>query len=447
MSFRWINLCIVLSLLWLTGCPSTTQENKLAGEKFTPIVYDYGGIRIVQVITPRDPVEIRLVFSNPNMFQNPAVANLGLRTALNGGTTMLSPDQFASALELEKARLSYTLGAEYCWLSLACLPERLESSWSLLQQCALSPGFDQEIFASEQAESKQKAKLFSQSPLSGLAKLVRSKGFGPFLMTGQLGSLGTETIPEYQDIVGWHQEKLLPQSQIALVVIGNIDGEQVADLLLQGLTEVSSTPWERAGVSPSQKPEPGIFLEKSPNDQEAIALFLPQPIGEDDAPEDRAGQQAAFSILGQCLAERVDQLFAGDPQTRANLQSGYHTGPIPGYWFSLSDLQVMPRAELIMSEVRKFYNQGFQAGEVRRIKQTLLNQQLTYLQSNREQADLWAREVAEKSLSNWGLRVNALQSFNEKELFKIAQFSIENLSWFYYGVPSRLDRNSLSRLN
>lgn len=451
MNSRWtylFSLGLAISILFM-GCPPRTQSLRVQGDKWTPLVYEYAGIRVVQVQTQHSPVEIRLVFKGDgswNSGNSPLLNQLALANALRGGSTDLLPEDFTKQIDQEKAILSYGLGDGYGWLGLSCLEGRLKPAWELFQKATMEPGFDPETYRSEIRELDQRSELERKLSTWGLAKLVQSKGFGPLpFRSGTVLAEGI-AVPTVDEVNQWYRNTLLDQSQLALVVTGPADAEVVADLLLGGLSTVNSQSWEGEADIKSPPPAPGIFLEKSPEDQEAIALHLPLVDVKSGGYSQTPMEEGAFMLFVQILEERLDHLFATDPQAKRNIRLGLFRGNRPGGWLMLDGLQVMPRAELIMSELRNFYRDGLVEGELELARGVLVNDQLAHLQSNRRQADLWAQEIGQGSLDRWPKVVNALQLVSEKVVLQMGQSSLESLSWFYYGVPSRLDRNSLSRL-
>ncbi len=440
----------LLVATFLLGCPPRSQEATFAGEKWIPTTYDYAGIRVIQTQTPHAPVEIRLVYcGDPSWYTGtgPLMNQLALSTLIRGGTSDLEPEAFSNQVDTEKAGLSYGVGDGYGWIGLSCLEDRIRPAWKLFAACASQPGFDEATFSSEIREITQNSEVWSKLPIHGLAQLVLSKGFGPLpFKTGTV--LATEEVaPTAETALQWYRNTLLGKGRLALVVTGPVDAELVADLLLQGLTDLSSLSWEDwEGLQPAPT-APGIHLEKSPEDKEAIALHLPLVDAKGEAYARNAVEEAAFLIFGQLLAERLERLFTDDPQAKRNIRYDLSRGTRPGAWLMLDGIQVMPRAELIMSELRRFYQEGAREGEVLRARRVLLNDQLSALQSNRQRADLWTREIGQGSFQRWGQLVNLIQVVPEKAVIQVGQTALDNLSWFYYGVPSRLDRNSLGRLN
>lgn len=442
------SLGLAITILFM-GCPPRTQSLRVQGSNWAPLVYNYAGIRVVQVQTQHSPVEVRLVFKGDdswNSGSSPLLNQLGLANALRGGTIEHLPGDFAKQIDQEKAILSYGLGDGYGWLSLSCLEGRLKPAWELFQQATLEPGFDPETYRSEVRELDQRSELERKLSTWGLAQLVQSKGFGPLpFRSGTVLAEGI-AVPTVDEVKQWYENTLLNKSQLALVVTGPVDAELVADLLLGGLSTIHSQSWEGEVVVKSAPPAPGIYLEKSQEDQEAIALHLPLVGDKNEGYSQIPLEEGAFMLFVQILEERLNRLFSTDPQAKRNIRLGLFRGSRPGGWLMLDGLQVMPRAELIMSELRNFYRDGLVDGELELARGMVVNNQLAHLQSNRRQADLWALEVGQGSLDRWPEVVNALQQVSEKVVLQMGRSSLESLSWFYYGVPSRLDRNSLSRL-
>ena len=445
--YIWV-ICI-LSLV-LAGCPSAPQGGEVAVDKFLPVVYDYGGVRVVQARTTREPIEVRLVFAAPGG-QGPQASllreDLALRNAIHGGTSNDAPGDFSKKLISHQAFLSYQTQPGASWIGMSCLSTELESAWPLFQDCALRPAFNQEIFADELKILGRISDLRRKSPLFGLGQLVRSKGFGPFPF--ELGTVLEEGIPEPdpQSLSSWYREDLLGRNKFALVVVGDVDAEKVADLLLNGLPEAASVSWDQEVVPTNVPPPAGVYLEKSASEKEAIALHLPLLDAKEGTYSQSSLDEAAFRLLGAVLSNRIEVLFANDPQAQRNVRFVHSNAHSKGLWMALDGQGVMPRAELIMSELRKFYLEGLREGELSHARQEVLQEELARLQSNRLQADLWAEQVGHGDYGQWGQLLNQVQVVPEKAVLKLGQLALENLSWFYYGVPSRLDRNSLKRLN
>lgn len=450
MNFRWTYLLWLLSATLILGCPPRSQESVFIAQDWAPVVYDYGGIRVIQTQTSHSPVEVRLVFCGDHSWNtgtSPLLNQLALANIIRGGTSSLQPDEFASLIAGEYAEFSYLIGDGFGWLGFSCLEGRLQPTWDLFSQCIIQPGFNPTTYTAETKELEQNSEFWRKIPITGLSKLVRSKGFGPLPFQTGTVLAEEENVPTSATVAEWYRSTLLGKGRLALVVTGPADDELVVDLLLKGLTDLDHPSWDSGPVAQPEPTSPGIFLEKSPEDQEAIALHLPLVDPKEGQYARTAIEEAAFMIFGNLLAERLDKLFIDDPQVRRNIRFEVFRGTRPGAWLMMDGIQVMPRAELIMSELRRFYQDGPKEGEISAVRRVLLNDQLALMQSNRQQADLWAHEIGLGSLDRWPQVIGAIQSVPEKAVVQTGQTALENLSWFYFGVPSRLDRNSLGRLN
>ncbi len=442
-------LCLLVAT-FLLGCPPQSQEAPFAGERWAPHTYDYAGIRVVQAWTARPLVEIRLVFCHdPSRYTNatPFMDHLALANLIKGGTSSLEPAEFSYQLAKEKMDLSFGVNDGYSWVGMSCLKSRIRPAWDLFVSCAASPGFHPTTFSYEISEIEQNSKLWAKLPVHGLAQLILAKGFAPLPFKTGMVLKEDWVAPTPESVLQWYRSNLLGKSRLALVVTGPVDPEVVTDLLLKGLTDLDHLPWEGMEAIQPKPPSPGLYLEKSPEGKEAIALYLPFIDPKGEAYVRTAVEEAAFLIFGQLFAERLEKLVIDDPQARKNIRFTLSLGARPGAWLMLEGIQVMPRAELIMSELRRFYQVGALDSEVLLARRVLLIGQLSALQSNRQQADLWTKEIGQGSLERWEQVVNGIQEVPKKAVVKVGRVALENLSWFYYGVPSRADRNSLERLN
>lgn len=449
MRIDWFHIPLLCLLLLLTGCPKPL-EPRVAVDQLGPEVFDYAGIRVIHVATPRAPMELRLVFQGNALWNNgikPFQSRLALATALRGGAGNWSSNEMGAQIDQEKLLLDYKVDDGCAWLRMACLPEQLVTSWGIFKEIIMAPQFDDGALAAEQNGVTRTHDLVKEEALFGLGKLVRTKGFGPLGLGSGNGLEPGLELPGIDVIREWYQQKMLGQGRLALVVVGQVDAEAIADLLFRSLSNLPTRGWE--GNDPTYSPVPlnkGVFVAKALGESEAIALHLPLADAKTQQYSSDVTAEAGLMVFWDLCKTRVRQLFADDPLLLSRLRFRFEGGSRPGGWMVIDGGRIMPPTELIMSTLRALYQNPPTAAEIETSRSSLLNQQLRTFQSNRNLADQLARSIGTDQLADMLPRLQAMQIVGDKQVLEMGQFALENLAWFYVGVPSRVDRNNLTRL-
>jgi|GEM_PF-3949652 len=449
MRIDWHNIALLFLVVFLSGCPKPL-EPEVAVDQLQPQVYDYAGIKVIQVYTPRAPLEFRFVFQGIPDWNNgsrPFQSRLALSTALRGGAGDWSPSEVAMRIDTEKLLLDFSVGDGCAWLRMACLPDQLDSSWEVFQSIIMASQLDEQVLTAEQKAIRSTHDLLKEEALFGLGKLVRSKGFGLLGMGSGNGLEPGSELPGMDIVSNWYSQKLIAQGRLALVVVGDVDGETIADLLFASLSNLPARGWE--GNDPSYAPVPlnkGVFVEKALGESEAIALHLPLA----DAKTKLYGQdlaaEAGLMVYWEVCKTRIRQLFAHDPLLLSQLRFRFETGLQPGGWMVIDGQRIMAPTELAMSNLRSLYQSPPSAAEIETARANLLTKILRPFQSNRNLADHLAAAIGTGHLQDLIPRLKTVQTVGNKDIIAAGSTALEHLSWFYVGTPSRVDRNNLTRL-
>lgn len=434
-----IGLLASLMLLLLSGCPrtiKTPEQPKVGGM----LAYNYSGIQVIHQQSARDYVHIRLHFGWQSPDQGTYMAQImAVQAAFTCGAGGDSPEAFASKIEASGASLEFGTGLDGPFVTIECLPTRLDATWALVTASLAEPMFDRAAFLSMREELIQQQRVLANDP-SHLAKVAAMQAAWPEnalleAITGSEQAVRDVSMSIAKDAF---LQSMRKRCNLRLVVVGGVEAERISDLLeisIEKLPEGECLPISPVG-SPQMQQARFVQMEEG---AEAFAAIFPAPKA--------ASVEATWMRLAMQVLDRRMRLHVVERDHVATFAQARYLSPSGG----VGMLQVVgPNAfrcaEFCLSEIRILKSEGVMEAELRMGKAAV--GAVTALEYESAPA-LAARldEAAQSGALNWaGREEDALAKAGVKEVNAVIGQYLAGLAWGIVGDTSRIDRKSLWRL-
>lgn len=437
-----------LYILWAllvvlgSGCPLLRRPSPGVAVKAPPILsYDYSGIRVVQAVSPRDRIELRMVI-NGGLSQveegEIGLEWLALETAFRGGAGEWDAATFAKRADLFWGSLDFSVHPDHSVIRLSCAPAQLSTAWELWVACMVEPRFDPIVFNELKAQRVSQLEQFENEGVGRTGQMARGQVFAgtayQFSPAGLSSRVAGYTAAQCKR---FFKNQLMQRSRLTLVSVGPLDGEEVADLMLGAFEELPLGE-ERVFANRPEFGPSGIRLSAKDDGIQRLNALVP-------APGLEGTERAAFEAALQVLALEARELFRGDPELLRSLHIGMYQDGRDWGQISLSGLRAVPQAERLLSEIRRFRNEGISDEEWQVLRRIVLNRFLAGFDSNRSLADELAARVRYPKPIDLALEVQALESVTAKGLNEAFQTRFDQVTWSYLGDTTKVDRNTLTR--
>lgn len=433
---------LLLALLF-SACPGP-HEVPIAVDPMAGVSrFDYSGIRIVQQYNDRGYVHLRLYFERGAALNDPELAGLeplAVAGAMEGGAGDMSGAEFAAKLEGLGAEFGYSSRNDYSVIVLSCLAGQLKSTWEVFSQALLDPRFDAEVFGwlrerqVARLEARRQAGSYWVEHKAQRAALERSteeaKG-----SPDQIRSYSAGQAKEY--FLG----QMMQRCRMVLVTSGPVDGEEVADLLLDNLDlrPSDNCPEPRGPVGlPSRKPLLAFASDAEPGgpQMEYVAGVLS---GEDLGPERTALRHSMAWLLERKLQDRI---LASGLECAASVRVLERDGfPLA---LALQSTRGLACTELVLSELRLLRSNGLTETEWIALRREALSRSFLRRESAESAVGSLAECVLYHCWETCGQETELLQRLSTKSINTLMRKELAGITLAYQGDTTRIDRKVLA---
>ena len=423
-------LLLLLAALF-AACPgprSTGTDLKL--ERVAPQVFRYGGIRVALQSNARPPIELRLVIQN----RGSAAEFLALETAFSTAPADMVQSDFEYWRDTYFLDFSLRHGDGQSVLRLSCLPEMLQRNWEVLGGMLGRSALDTAAVSAVVERQVEIGGFYKQTPAYGMEWMMRRdlrtfpEGLGPWPGIDVEG-VGIEEVQ-----AAW--QALRRKERIGLVVAGGVDAEEMGNLLFGTLSELPGD-----ADSTARRPVPaGVASGFQSRASESLVMGMGLVMGFEEAAE----APGSVELLAEVIRLRLEEVFARDAKTRKGLQVRAFCYRMPAIFVYLEGGNVVPQAELVMSEMRKLKADWISVGEFEAARQVALARALGSYGSNRG----WADELAARGFSEGAdhfLHLAGIRNANSKALQKLLSANWVSTNWFLTGDDAKVDEQALLR--
>jgi zinc protease len=235
----------MVTLIAAMGCAATARERVPDGR---PVVdgdvteIDLQGAIVLVKQLPHQPVTSCQLFLRGGVrnwtAESAGVEKLALETAVNGGIQGMSKAAFLERLAALGTQLGAESGEDYSVIGFKSLARNFVETFKLMVAAFRFPGLPDDEIALQRQLMLSELRQESENPDALLSKLLHARLFRglPYAWRAE----GTpETLARFgrQDLTR-HLARLRETSRLVLVVVGNVDPAQVADLVRQGFGDL-----------------------------------------------------------------------------------------------------------------------------------------------------------------------------------------------------------------
>jgi zinc protease len=298
-------------LAWLlaAGC-ATVAPGRLADGQTAADgdVVEFGvrGMTVLVKTLPHQPVTSCQLFIRGGVrnwtAENAGVEKLALETAINGGTTSFSKESFQGRLAALGTQLGADSSEDDALLEFKSLDRNFADSFELMAAAFLRPALPESEIALQRELMLSELRQEEESPDGALSKALHENLYRglPYAWraTGTPETLARLTRAQLES----HLESLRETSRLLLVVVGNVDPLQVADLARKAFGSLPLGKLERIRLRAPEFQAPRVTLIDRPLPTHYLIGAFPAPTW--GSPEMAIGV-VAMSALREKLFEEV----------------------------------------------------------------------------------------------------------------------------------------------
>lgn len=390
-------LALFLSILFLIPAVSMATIKLPQPEK---IVLE-NGLTVYFYRNPELPlVSFRMIIPGAGSAFEPqgldGLANLTAELLLKGTSTMTA-EEIAEALDFLGARFAISDAEEYATVYGECLSEHLPRLLQIASECLISPAFKEDEYKKELSRKIDNLKAIKDNPGSALRQYFRKAYFGdhPFghLSVGTDSSLKKMTL---QEIKKFYSSRYRPDVAI-MAVVGEVEKEKLLEILKStiGKWPKPSTPAPSISIPPVPVPKGKklIFVDKPDATQSYFALGAPgYPVG------DKISARA--SIMNTLWGGRFTSWLNTELRIKRGLtygaSSSFQSWKIGGLFMASSytkNDKIGEMLDITFDLLKKAKTQGFSAEEVDSARNYILGQFPPTLETNGSKANAYLRLI------------------------------------------------------
>lgn len=313
---------------------------------------------------PRLPVaSVRLFMRAGEGGLGAARAGLAVLTAdsLDGGTKRRGGTELAEALERIGARLDASSGWEGTSVDLYCLADRLPEALGLLAESVCEPGFPAEEVdrAREQHLAGLRQRLMDPGALASDVALTRYFAQGVPYARVLDGSVESVTPLGREDLLGYADANFRPRTG-GLIVVGDVDGREVATLAEKWLGSWKGTPASKDDflVTPAATERRVLVVDRPGSVQSEVRVGH---VGVERATPDYYALSVANLVLGGVFTSRLNLNLRERNGFTYGIRSGFSFRTRPGPFeisTSVGNEQTAPAVREILAELSLFAEEG-----------------------------------------------------------------------------------------
>lgn len=316
------------------------------------------------------------------------IEGLALSLATQGGTKTKTKTEFASALEKIGTSIGSSTSLDHSDVSMTCVKEFWDTSWSLFAESITSPRFEEKEFSIIKGQAVAQAKESESDPDEHLINKALENTFTgrnySKIPSGTVQSLEKISLQQLID----QYNSILGKQNCFLVIVGNLTE---ADLKQKVSTAFGK-------IAPGKAPKPEAPMEFKPaaniENRDIATNYIRGTMNAPAVTEkDGVPMMLAMAIMRDrfFLELRTKRSLSYAPS--AFYASSAIKNPYAVFYISSTDpkqsLQVM------IDEINKVKNQGFKEKELKDMKESYLTDHFLGLETNASQTmSLGLSEVA-----------------------------------------------------
>jgi zinc protease len=401
------------------------------------------GLKVIHRQTPKDVISVRLFIKGGTANYtkaNEGIEQLALELAIQGGTETLDKVAFQTKAEQIGAQFSSGTTYDFGNLSMTCIKPYWEESWNLFVDAVLNPAMNTDEFELIRSQALANAKSASSDPDSHLRNIAMINAFGESNNYGKIpsGSEGSIEGLKLADVKA-HYEKIIGKKSTFLVIVGNISTAELKSKLEASLGKMDQG---RSSMTETRTliTEDGHYVEHRDIATNYIRGLMSAP---QMAHPDGVPMRVAMSIMGDRYFEELRTTRSLSYAPAAFYSAGVVNNPYNAVYISTTDPK--QSMEVMVAELNKVKENGFEEKELKDKKQTFLTFHYMGLETSASQSN--SLGMAELS-GNWKLAEEFTDKVNEvklKDINRVLDNYTKAIKWTYLGKQEEVKKEDFRK--
>jgi len=398
--------------------------------------FNIGGLTVIYKKVPKEVVTVSLFIRGgvENITDSTqGIERMVLSLMLRGGTTTMNKDQFSTLSDRLGTRFSSNASKDYSALTMNCLTENWDRSWTMFTDAIMNPAMDSGEFKVIKQQMISTAKQQDANPDSYLRKLATEQIFHgtPYarVQNGIPETLDKLMLDDLKNYYG----KLTGKKNSYLVVVGNVEEKDLMEKIKNSLARLPE------GKLPPKEVFAGVEkVNVNINDRGIATNYI---LGTLNGPKYFSAEGPLFEFAMSILYDR----YFVELRTKRSLSyapsafynNNFISSPVAQLYISTIDpkqsLQVMTD---IINDIKR---NGFTAKEVEDKKKEYLT---TYYMKN-EASGIQASTLGFCEASgNWRIFEELNKRIDEvktNDLNKVFSKYMNIIDWTYLGKKDKVE--------
>lgn len=431
---KFIYILIVLFVTKSIGYSSPPED-----EKAHEIMVN--GVKVIFKPSIKEIISVRLFIKGGTANYTKdleGIENIALAVATEGGTKNKTKTEFASALEKIGTSISSSTSLDYSEVNMTCVKSFWDASWNLFAEAITAPRFEEKEFSIIKEQAVAAAKEAEANP----DEYLKNRALQNTFSNGNYSKIPTGTVTSLEKLTLQqtvaHYNSILGKQNCFLVVVGNISEADLKQKVSAALSTLG------AGKLPKKEPR---FEFKPAANIEGRDIATNYIRGTMNAPSVNEKEGIPMMLAMAILRDR----FFVELRTKRSLSyapSAFYAAaainnPYVVYYISSTDpkqsLQVM------IEEINKVKNQGFQEKELKDMKESYLTEHFLKLETNDSQTmSLGTSEVA----GDWRKAETFMEEVEKatiNDLNAVFKKYSASINWTYLGKESAVSKDDFKQ--
>lgn len=425
----------IIFLLFLSVLLQVTSSNAQEIQEM-----EVEGIKVYFQPSVKEVVSAQLFFKGGTANyskEQEGIEALALDVVTQGGTTNNNKSQFFGRLEKVGSSIGSSNNYDYSTISLKCLAQSFDESWTLYADAINNPAFEQKEFNNAKNQRVTAAKSGESDPDTHLRNMAMANSFAG--KNYAKNPEGNDTSLEALDLatVKSYYQNLKAKNKAVLVIVGNLDAATIKQ-------KVADSFGNWAATDKIEVQETTMDIAQSSFNSESREIATNYIRGYMNAPKLGTKDEVALKVAMSILRDR----YFEEVRTKRNLSYApaafFPSSIIKNPYLAVYVTTDKPNEaiQVMTDEIRKIHDVGFEDTELFNKKSNFL----TYHYMKQETNGSLASDIGLAALSPGGLkhRENFIDLVNNLTIedMNVAFKKYTNaINWSYLGDETIVDKD------
>ncbi|UXX79476.1 insulinase family protein [Reichenbachiella carrageenanivorans] len=413
-----INCALIISMIWGMSVFAQTQE------------FDVKGLKVIYKAVPKQIVSARLFVQGGTAnypLEQSGIEDFAFRLAVTGGTTSMDKLTFSTALEQMGTTISAGTAYDYGQISMKCVKQNWDASWTLFVETILHPAFDEQQYQLLQDQLIAEAKQNESDPDESLIQAAMANVFAgknyeknPSGHAESLAQLSLEDLKKYYT-------QTVGKERSFLVIVGDLDVNALKKKIAASLSKLP-----KGTMPPVEDRNMLGEISNKIKDRDIATNYMAGIMSAPTlASEDGTAMMIAMSILSERYFVELRTKRSLSYAPYAYYDNGKVTNPFNLIYISTTDPK--QSIQVMVDEISKLKKEGFSEKELKNKKQKYLTQ----FYMGQETLDSQSQSLGTNELKGgWEMAENFTERVNAvtlEDINRVIDKYSDIISWTYLG--------------